>query len=65
MLEVLPAGEVGQEKGDGTRADFLMPAPSGVNTSQSRTAGSITRGLAVLISKIYRKLQRMIDSGKI
>jgi len=33
MVPVLPAGKVGQEKGDGTRADFLTPAAPGVGTS--------------------------------
>ncbi len=34
---MLPAGEVGLEKGKGTCADFLMPAISGLNTVRSRT----------------------------
>ena len=65
LLAVPPAGEVGQGKDGGTRADFLMPAYSGVSTTQSRTAGSSTRGYPVMILKIYRRVQRMIASGKI
>jgi len=38
-VPVLPAGEVGREKGDGTCADFLMPAISGASTVRSRTYG--------------------------
>ncbi len=34
---VFQAGKVGQEKGDGTCADFLMPAISGASTVRSRT----------------------------
>jgi hypothetical protein len=44
LIEVLPVGSIGQEKGDSTRADFLMPATSGVSTARART-----RGLAALI----------------
>ncbi|MFH1596932.1 MAG: hypothetical protein ABIG94_11315 [Pseudomonadota bacterium] len=39
MLEVLSAGKFGKEKGDGTRADFLMIAAPGVSTTRSRTSG--------------------------
>ena len=38
-MQVLPAIEVGQEKGDDTRADFLVPAASGASTVRSRTSG--------------------------
>jgi len=38
-LPVLAAGKVGQEKGDGTRAAFFLPAASGVGTIRSRTSG--------------------------
>ncbi len=37
-MPVLPAGEVGQDKGDGTCVDFLMPAISGVNTGPAPMA---------------------------
>jgi nucleoside-diphosphate-sugar epimerase len=43
-LPAPPPGEFGQGKDGGTRADFLMPAASGVSTFRSRP-----RGLAVLI----------------
>ena len=33
---MLSAGEVGQEKGDATPTDFLMPAASGVSPTRSR-----------------------------
>jgi hypothetical protein len=36
-VPVLPAGEVGQDKGDGTRADLLTPAASDVSTDRSST----------------------------
>jgi hypothetical protein len=32
-------GKVGQENGDGTCVDFLMPAISGASTVRSRTYG--------------------------
>jgi hypothetical protein len=37
-VPVLSAGKVGQEKGDGTCADFLMPAISGANTGPASMA---------------------------
>jgi hypothetical protein len=37
LLEVLSAGEVGQDKGDGTPCDFSMLAASGVSIVRSRT----------------------------
>ena len=36
---MLSAGRIGQEKGNGTCADFLMPAISGVSIARSRTYG--------------------------
>jgi hypothetical protein len=36
-MKVPSAGKFGQEKGDGTRVDFLMVAYSGVSTTRSRT----------------------------
>lgn len=36
---VLSVDRIGQEKGDGTCADFLMPAISGASTVRSRTYG--------------------------
>ena len=38
-MPVLSADRVGQEKGDRTCADFLMPAISGASTVRSRTYG--------------------------
>jgi hypothetical protein len=38
-VPVLSAARVGYEKGDGTCADFLMPAISGASTVLSRTYG--------------------------
>jgi hypothetical protein len=38
-MAVLSAGEVGQGKDGGTRADFFLPAASGVSTARSRTYG--------------------------
>ena len=35
---MLPAGSLGQEKGDDTRADFSMLAASGLSTARSRTS---------------------------
>ena len=35
-MPVLPAGKVGQEKGHGACADFLMPTAFGVITTRSR-----------------------------
>ncbi|MGD0216280.1 MAG: hypothetical protein ABSC45_02060 [Desulfobaccales bacterium] len=38
-MPVLSAGRIGQEKGDGTCGDFLMPAISGASTVRSRNYG--------------------------
>ena len=38
-VPVLPAGEVGQKKGDGARADFFPPAPSGDSAARPDTPG--------------------------
>jgi hypothetical protein len=58
-VPVLPAGKVGQEKDDGTRAAFSLAAASAVSIACPRA-----RGLAVLILEIYRGFLGMIDSGK-